>query len=96
MAELGKFEEKARKYVSDGTTEILIRNVALPKDDIAKQNTKKSMDEVKTLKNDKVVIENVYSNLRDAFSTTILARVSSRGSRPMSRCGPTSQPACSR
>ena len=67
VAELGKFEEKARKYVTDGTADILVRNVALPKNDIAKINTKKAMDALKTLKNDKVAVENVYSNLRRLF-----------------------------
>jgi hypothetical protein len=67
VAELGRFEEKARKYVSDGTVDILVRNVALPKNDIAKMNTKKAMDALKTLKNDKVAMENVYSNLHRLF-----------------------------
>jgi hypothetical protein len=67
VAELGKYEEKARKYVSDGTADILVRNVALPENDIAKMNTKKAMDALKTLKNDKVAVENVYSNLRRLF-----------------------------
>jgi hypothetical protein len=67
VAELSKFEEKARKYVSDGAADILVRNIVLPQNDIAKKNTNKTMDALKALKNDKVAVENVYSNLRRLF-----------------------------
>ncbi len=67
VAELGKFEEKARKYVSDGTADIIVRYIVLPKNDIDKMNTKKAMDALKALKNNKVAVENAYSNLRRLF-----------------------------
>ncbi|MFC1950724.1 hypothetical protein ACFLWD_03595, partial [Chloroflexota bacterium] len=45
-----------------------IRNINLPKDDLAKKNSKRAMDGLKSLKNDKVAVENVYSKIRRIFS----------------------------
>lgn len=66
-AELSKFDEKAAKYVKAGASEVLIRNVNLPKDEIARKTNKKAMDGLKSIKKDKVRVENVYSNLRRVF-----------------------------
>ena len=63
-AELDKYEEKARKYVTEGASDILIRNINLPKNDIAKRTNKKAMEGLKTVKNDKVAVENVFSKMR--------------------------------
>ena len=63
-SELGKYEAKARKYITEGASDILIRNISLPKNDFAKRNNKKAMEGLKTLKNDKVAVENVYSKIR--------------------------------
>lgn len=67
VAELGKYEEKARRYVSDGAGDVLIRNINLPKNSLSKRNNKKAMDGLKTLKSDKVGVENVYSRMRHIF-----------------------------
>ena len=67
-AELSKHEEKVVKYVIDGASGILIRNINLPKDDLAKRNNKRAMDGLKELKKDKVAVENVYSQIRRVFS----------------------------
>ncbi len=66
-AELGHFDEKARKYVAGGAADILVRNINLPKNEVIKKDTKKAMDALKGLKKDKVAVENVYSNLRRLF-----------------------------
>ncbi len=67
VVELSHYEEKAKKYVTDGAVDILIRNISLPKSDAAKKNTKKAMDALKVLKKDKVATENLYSNIRRLF-----------------------------
>lgn len=65
--ELGQYEEKARKFVADGAVDVLVRNITLPKNDLARKNTKKAMDSLKLIKKDKVAVENVFSNLRRLF-----------------------------
>ena len=63
-AELEKCEAKARKYVAEGASGILIRNIGLPRNDAAKRNNKKAMEGLKIVKNDKVAVENVFSKIR--------------------------------
>jgi len=67
VAELGQYQENVRKYIIEGAEDILIRNINLPKDDLAKRKNKQVMDGLKTLKSDKVSVENVYSKLRRIF-----------------------------
>lgn len=62
--ELNKYEEKARRQVIAGITDILMRNIGLPKNDIARRNTKRAMEGLKTVKSDKVAVENVFSKIR--------------------------------
>jgi len=68
VAELSRYEESARRYILEGAEDVLIRNINLPKDDLAKKNNKRAMDGLKNLKNDKVSVENVYSKLRHIFN----------------------------
>ena len=67
-AEMNQYEEKVRRYILEGAEDILIRNISLPKNDLAKKNNKRAMDGLKNLKNDKVGVENVYSKIRQIFS----------------------------
>ena len=67
-AELSQYEETARRYVIEGAGDILVRNINLPGNDLAKRNNKRAMDGLKSLKNDKVAVENVYSKLRRVFN----------------------------
>jgi len=67
-AELDKYEEKVRRYVIEGAGEILIRNIDLPKDDLTKRNNRRAMDGLKTIKSDKVSVENIYSKMRRIFN----------------------------
>ena len=67
-AELSKHEEKVRSYVIEGAGDILIRNIDLPKDDLTKRNNRRAMDGLKTIKSDKVSVENVYSKIRRIFN----------------------------
>jgi len=66
--EIGKFEEKVRQLVVQGAQEAFLRNIDLPKNDLAKKKNKKVMEAMKELKRDKVGIENVYTKLRRVFS----------------------------
>jgi hypothetical protein len=68
VAELGKYEEKVRRYIKEGASEILIRNINLPKNDLARKNNKRAMEGLKTLKKDKVDVENIYSKMRSIFN----------------------------
>ncbi len=68
VVELGKYDEKAKKYMMEGAAEILIRNINLPEDDLAKRNNRRAMDGLKAVKTDKVGVENVYSKIRRIFN----------------------------
>ena len=68
VAELSQYQENVRKYIIEGAAEILIRNISLPKNDVAKRNNRKVMDGLKVLKSDKVSVENVYSKIRYLFN----------------------------
>lgn len=67
IAELSRFEEKGKKYVIEAAGDILIRNINLPRTDLTKKTNRRAMDGLKTLKNDKVAVENVYSRIRRVF-----------------------------
>ena len=67
-AELAKYGEQERKYVAQGISSILIRNIDLPKNDAVKKNNKKVMDGLTTVKKDKKALENVFSKIRYIFN----------------------------
>jgi len=68
VVELSQHEEKVKKYIIEGAAEVLIRNISLPKNDVAKSSNRRAMDGLKILKNDKVSVENVYSRIRHIFN----------------------------
>jgi hypothetical protein len=68
VAELGNYEEKVARYIKEGASEILIRNINLPKNGLARKNNKRAMEGLKTLKKDKVGVENIYSKMRSIFN----------------------------
>ena len=68
LVELSQYQENAKKYVSRGAAEVLIRNISLPKNEVAKKKNRKTMDGLKLLKNDKVGLENIYSKMRYLFN----------------------------
>jgi len=68
VAELGKYEEKVVRYIKEGASEILIRNINLPQNDLARKNNKKAMEGLKTLKKDKIGVENIFSKMRHIFN----------------------------
>jgi hypothetical protein len=68
VAELANYEEKVLSYIKEGASEILIRNISLPKNDLTRRSNRKAMDGLKTVKSDKVGVENVYSRMRNIFN----------------------------
>lgn len=68
VVELSQYEETVRRYIIEGAGNILIRNINLPKNDLAKSNNKRAMDGLKTIKEDKVAVGNVYSKMRRIFN----------------------------
>jgi len=67
VSEAGKYDEKARKYVAVSVNDILMRNIALPRNEAVRKTNKRAMDGLKVLKNDKVAVENVFSKIRNLF-----------------------------
>jgi len=68
IAELSQHQENVRMYVIEGASGVLISNIGLPKNDVAKKSNRRAMDGLKILKNDKVSVENVYSRIRNIFN----------------------------
>ena len=68
VTNLGQYEKHIAGYVIAGMSETMVRNIDLPRDDLTKKNNRKAMDGLKTIKSDKVSVENVYSKLRRIFN----------------------------
>ena len=67
-AELSKFQGNVTDYVLRGIVEVLVRSIDLPKNDVARKNSKKAMEGIKAVKKDKVGVENILTNIRRIFS----------------------------
>ncbi len=67
VAELGKYDEKAARYVVEGAGGIMVRNISLPRSDAAKKTNRQAMEGLKILKRDKARVENVFSRMRRIF-----------------------------
>ena len=65
---LNRFDEKAKPFVKAGAADVLIRTIALPKNDFVKNTNRKAMEGLRTLKNDKAQVENIFSRMRQLFS----------------------------
>jgi hypothetical protein len=64
VSEVGKYDARAKKFVVGSITDILARNISLPRNEAIRRTNKKAMDGLKALKNDKVAIENLFSRIR--------------------------------
>jgi hypothetical protein len=64
ITEVKKYDDKAKQVVSASVNDILLRNISLPRSEMAPKTNKKAMDGLKVLKNDKVAVENVFSRMR--------------------------------
>ena len=65
--ELGKYDDEARGYVAENVKKVLLRNLDVPKNEVVKRTTRRAMEGIKSLKDDKGGVENVYSKLRRLF-----------------------------
>jgi hypothetical protein len=63
-AEVKKFDDKAKQFLADSVSDILLRNIGLPKNEASIKTNKKAMDGLKLLKNDKSAVENVFSRMK--------------------------------
>jgi hypothetical protein len=64
VGEVSKYDDKTRKVVVASVSDILLRNIGLPRNEAARRTNNKAMDGLKALKNDKVAVENVFSKIR--------------------------------
>ncbi len=68
-AELNKYEDgPERAGLTEGLEEILIRNLALPTSESAKDRNRLAMDGLKLTKKDPGAVENVFSRMRQVFN----------------------------
>ena len=65
--ELSKYDDEARGYVAESVKKVLLRNLDVPKNEVVKRTTRRAMEGIKSLKDDKGGVENVYSKLRRLF-----------------------------
>ena len=64
LAEIRRFKDQERRYVVQGAVGVLVRGIDLPKNEGAKRTTRRAMEGIKLLKNDKTKVEAVYSKIR--------------------------------
>lgn len=67
IVELSKYDDEARGYIAESVKAVLLRNLDVPKNDVAKRTNRRAMEGIKSLKQDKGGVENVYSKLRRLF-----------------------------
>jgi hypothetical protein len=68
VTELSKYNDEERKYIVQGVSAILVRNIDLPKNDAVMKSNRKAMDGIKLIKKDKTAVENVFSKIRYIFN----------------------------
>lgn len=68
VAALSKYDERVRPYVKAGAASVLIETIALPRNDFIKNTNRKAMEGLRTLKNDKTQLENIFSRIRQLFA----------------------------
>ncbi len=67
-AQLGQYQEDARRYVTDGAQAILVKNIQIPRSEPDKKRNEQAMDGIRELKTDKAGVENVFSKIEQLFS----------------------------
>jgi hypothetical protein len=67
VSELKKYDEKAKQIIISSVNDILLRNVSLPRLESTRRINKKAMEGIKSLKEDKIAVENVFSKIRQVF-----------------------------
>jgi len=67
VAGLSQYQDNIKRYIIQGAAEVLISNINLPNNDIAKRSNRRAMEGLKVVKSDKASVENVYSKMRRIF-----------------------------
>ncbi|MFC1963184.1 hypothetical protein ACFLVL_00975 [Chloroflexota bacterium] len=67
VVELSKYDDEARRHISKGVERVLIGNLNLPKNDEFRRKNKKVMEAIKVIKQNKVEVENIFTNIRRAL-----------------------------
>ena len=68
-SELNNYEDgPERAGLAEGIEEVLIRNLALPTTDLAKDRNRLAMDGLKLTKKDPGAVENIFSKMRQVFN----------------------------
>lgn len=62
--EVKQYDEKPRKLVIKTVGGILLKNITLPQNEIARKTTQKAMEGFKALKNNKSAVDKVYQHLQ--------------------------------
>ncbi len=62
--EMKKYDEKPRKLMAATVNDILLKNISLPHNEMARKTNKKSMDGLKALKNNKAAVDNIYKRMQ--------------------------------
>jgi hypothetical protein len=65
---LGKYDDNVKPYVKAGVAEVLVCTITLPKNDFMKNLNRKAMEGLRSLKNDKAQVENIFSRMRQLFT----------------------------
>lgn len=65
--ELSRYEEKAKNYLFEGAESVLLVNISLPKNELAKSKNERAMAGLMSLKNDKAAVEAVFGEMRHIF-----------------------------
>ncbi|MDY6893117.1 MAG: hypothetical protein SVO26_05310 [Chloroflexota bacterium] len=61
--EIAKHDVAVREHIINGVLKVLVRNIDLPRNDIAKQKNGKAMEAIKELKQDKASVEETYARI---------------------------------
>ena len=64
VGEVDKYEGQAKKVIVSGISDILLRNIGLPRNEAARRTNSRAMEGIKSLKNNKTAVENVFSKIR--------------------------------
>jgi hypothetical protein len=67
VAKLGEYDKNVRKYIAQGASDVLVRNIHLPLDEMSEKANKRAMEGLKTIKTDKVRVENIFNAMRRVF-----------------------------
>jgi hypothetical protein len=66
-AELKKFDKKAAPYVVEGVNSVLIKNIILPENEVAKKLGKRAMDGIKVIKTDRSHTDAALNQIKHVF-----------------------------